>query len=104
MAEIRRRVLASKAFTNPEPAAAADKKPTPASIPRPQNRYESDSDARPDSDNSDGDGDDDEFDNIIDATPVTDKVGLQKLQKERERAAITTKTFSSNVVSAPSRW
>ncbi|PTB62433.1 DUF367-domain-containing protein [Trichoderma citrinoviride] len=118
MAEIRRKVLASKTFTNPNPDSAQDKQ-KPSTIPRPQQRFKADLDIEPDSDNdagggssdqdggggegSDGD-DDDEFDNIIAATPVTDRIGLEKLKKERARAAITTRTFSSNVVSAPSRW
>jgi pre-rRNA-processing protein TSR3 len=116
MEEIRRKVLASKTFTNPNPNT--DEKQKPASIPRPQqSRFKADLDIEPDSDNEnsndsdnsgnedgDGDGEDDEFDNIIAATPITDRIGLDKLKKERARAAITTKTFSSNVVSAPSRW
>ncbi|KAM0448684.1 hypothetical protein ACHAPV_007142 [Trichoderma viride] len=119
MEEIRRKVLASKTFTNPNPNI--DEKQKPASIPRPQqSRFKADLDIEPDSDNensndSDNSGDedggegegedeDDEFDNIIAATPITDRIGLDKLKKERARAAITTKTFSSNVVSAPSRW
>ncbi|KAK5995739.1 18S rRNA aminocarboxypropyltransferase [Cladobotryum mycophilum] len=105
MEEIRRKVLASRAFSNPNPNS--EEKQKPATIPRPQN-LKADSDVEPDSDNdntddSDGSGDDDEFDNIIAATPVTDKIGLAKLEKERSRAAITTKTFSSNAMSAPSR-
>ncbi|KAL6870281.1 hypothetical protein J3F83DRAFT_735754 [Trichoderma novae-zelandiae] len=124
MAEIRRKVLASKTFTNPNPASAEEKQ-KPSTIPRPQQRFKADLDIEPDSDNDDGgdgssdeedggeggrDGDDDdddgddEFDHIIAATPVTDRIGLEKLKKERARAAITTRTFSSNVVSAPSRW
>ncbi|OTA02266.1 hypothetical protein A9Z42_0025970 [Trichoderma parareesei] len=117
MAEIRRKVLASKTFTNPNPDSTEDKQ-KPSTIPRPQQRFKADLDIEPDSDNdagggsSDEDGggegsdgeDDDEFDNIIAATPVTDRIGLEKLKKERARAAITTRTFSSNVVSAPSRW
>jgi pre-rRNA-processing protein TSR3 len=114
MEEIRRKVLASKTFTNPNPNT--DEKQKPASIPRPQqSRFKADLDIEPDSDNEnsndsdnsgedDGEGEDDEFDNIIAATPITDRIGLDKLKKERARAAITTKTFSSNVVSAPSRW
>ncbi|KAH8127396.1 hypothetical protein ACSS6W_002994 [Trichoderma asperelloides] len=114
MEEIRRKVLASKTFTNPNPNT--DEKQKPASIPRPQqSRFKADLDIEPDSDNENsndsdnsdedgGDGEDDEFDNIIAATPITDRIGLDKLKKERARAAITTKTFSSNVVSAPSRW
>ncbi|KAL6898803.1 hypothetical protein GGI43DRAFT_407005 [Trichoderma evansii] len=114
MEEIRRKVLASKTFTNPNPNT--EEKQKPATIPRPQqSRFKADLDIEPDSDNEnsndsdnsdgdDGEGEDDEFDNIIAATPITDRIGLDKLKKERARAAITTKTFSSNVVSAPSRW
>ncbi|KAL6815988.1 DUF367 domain-containing protein [Trichoderma sp. SZMC 28013] len=112
MEEIRRKVLASKTFTNPNPNT--DEKQKPSTIPRPQQRFKADLDIEPDSDNDnggdsseDGEGsgdDDDEFDNIIAATPVTDRIGLEKLKKERARAAITTRTFSSNVVSAPNRW
>ena len=46
---------------------------------------------------------DDEFDNIIEATPVTDRIGLAKLEKERSQATVTTRTFSSNAVGAPYR-
>lgn len=118
MEEIRRKVLASKAFTNPNPNT--DEKQKPASIPRPQqSRFKADLDIEPDSDNGNSNGSDNsdedsgkdedededgEFDNIIAATPITDRIGLDKLKKERARAAITTKTFSSNVVSAPGRW
>ncbi|KAH0599234.1 hypothetical protein MHUMG1_03351 [Metarhizium humberi] len=114
MEEIRRKVLASKTFSNPNPELEQEKK-KPASIPRPQqrHRYQVDLDMQPDSDNersgdnqddSDAAGDDDEFDNIIEATPVTDRIGLAKLEKERRQAMTTTKTFSSTSVSAPNRW
>lgn len=105
MEEIRRKVLASKTFTNP----STQEKKKPATIPRPQN-LKPDSDAQPDSDNEQDDdsdldvGGNDDFDNIIAATPVTDRIGLSKLEKERSRATITTKTFSSNAVSAPNKW
>ncbi|PNP84414.1 hypothetical protein FNYG_02043 [Fusarium nygamai] len=106
MAEIRRKVLASKTFTNPN--QQDDKKP--ATIPNPhqhQQQFKPNTSVQPDSDNErsgseDGD-DDDEFDNIIEATPVTDRIGLAKLEKERNQATITTRTFSSNAVGAPSR-
>lgn len=117
MAEIRRKVLASKTFTNPtnknkdlshyrDDTYEADGKKKPTVIPMPENqsRYKPDSDAEPDSDNGSVNDDDDDFDNIIEATPVTDKIGLAKLEKERAKAAITTRTFSSNTVSAPSKW
>lgn len=105
MAQIRAKVLASKTFTNPSDSS----KPKPATIPNPHVKPATD--VQPDSDNNnsdntdedDEDDEDDEFDNIIEATPVTDRIGLAKLEKERSQAAITTKTFSSNNVSAPYR-
>lgn len=97
MEEIRRKVLASKAFANPE---TSDKR-KPESISRPEQRYKADSDVEPDSDNGE---EDDEFDSIINATPVTDRIGLARLEKERAKVTTTSRTFSSNVVSAPKRW
>lgn len=107
MAEIRAKVLASKTFSNPNPDDAPRKKPATIPRPRPQERFEPDPTVQPDSDNGDDDDDDDddndEFDNIIAATVVTDRIGLARLDKERERAAISTKTFSSSVTAAPGR-
>ena len=83
MAEIRRRVLLSKPFSNPN----MDAKPQPVKTfrvtPHP---IESDGD-------SISDGDDNvAFDNIINATPVTDRTGIQAMQHSRKeqiaRAAI----------------
>lgn len=111
MAEIRRKVLASKPFANPTPEHHGDEseeegaRRKPQTIQQPQSqRFQVDTAVRPDSDNgSDEEGDDDdEFDNIIDATPVTDKVGLARLEKERGQQT-TTRTFSSGVLAAPSR-
>ncbi|ROT42745.1 DUF367 domain-containing protein [Sodiomyces alkalinus F11] len=96
MEEIRRKVLASKTFRNPQ---GSDKK-KPEVVPKPQ-QFKADSDIEPDSDNGE---DDEEFDNIIDATPVTDRIGLAKLEKERSRATVTSRTYSSNVIDAPKRW
>ncbi|GAB1317622.1 ribosome bioproteinsis protein tsr3 [Madurella fahalii] len=102
MEAIRRKILASKPFSNPEPGDASKKK-APETIPRPQphHKFKPDSDAEPDSDNG---SDNDEFDNIMDATPVTDRIGLAKLEKERSRITTTSRTFSSGGASAPRRW
>ncbi|KAI0016335.1 hypothetical protein F4780DRAFT_759787 [Xylariomycetidae sp. FL0641] len=101
MEEIRRKVLASKTFANPDDG---ERKPKPQAIPPPQpQKYKVDSDIEPDSDNGE-DEDDDAFDNIIDATPITDKVGLSKLEKERARANVMSRTFTSGGASAPKRW
>ncbi|KAL8376720.1 hypothetical protein RB595_007712 [Gaeumannomyces hyphopodioides] len=96
MEEIRRKVLASKPFANP---ADTGQKPVPATIPRPQHLAPDDG-VEPDSDNG---SDNDEFDGIMAATPLTDRVGLAKLEKERARAAVTTRTFTSSSISAPRR-
>ncbi len=103
MEEIRRKVLASKPFANPDDA---DRKPKPQAIPPSQpQRYKVDSDVEPDSDNGEGDDDDDDtFDNIIDATPITDRTGLAKLEKERSRANVMSRSFSSGGATAPKRW
>ncbi|KAI1435811.1 hypothetical protein GGR50DRAFT_275472 [Xylaria sp. CBS 124048] len=106
MAEIRRKILASKPFANLD--EGEERKPKPQTIPVPQaQKFQVDSDMEPDSDNGDSDddgGDDEAFDNIIDATPITDRTGLAKLEKEREKATITTRTFTSGAVTAPRRW
>ncbi|KAF3763784.1 DUF367-domain-containing protein [Cryphonectria parasitica EP155] len=102
MEAIRKKVLASKSFANIDDPA--DKK-RPETIPRPPQPHQKvivDQDAEPDSDN--GDDDDDEFDNIIAATPMTDRIGLTKLERERSQAHITSRTFTSGGVSAPKRW
>ncbi|KAI1634240.1 hypothetical protein F4809DRAFT_537975 [Biscogniauxia mediterranea] len=102
MEEIRRKVLAHKPFANSDDT---DRKPKPQSIPPPKpERFKVDSDIEPDSDNGEEDDGDDAFDNIIDATPITDRVGLARLEKERARASTTSRTFSSGGASAPKRW
>lgn len=96
MAELRRRVLASKPFTNPK---APDREKSLERISRPVLLKE-DSDIEPDSDN----GDDDEFDNIIDATPVTDRIGIHARQKAKASEPIASATFSRALVGAPKKW
>ncbi|KAK0611606.1 hypothetical protein B0T14DRAFT_530747 [Immersiella caudata] len=106
MEAIRRKILASKPFsakqeTSANPDDNGDQKNAPEAIPRPPpQRFKPDSDAEPDSDNG---SDNDDFDNIIAATPVTDRVGLAKLEKDRARATLTTRSFSSATVGAPRR-
>ncbi|KAH9890733.1 DUF367-domain-containing protein [Xylariomycetidae sp. FL2044] len=103
MEEIRRKVLASKPFAETDDT---DRKPKPRAIPPSQpQRYRVDTEIEPDSDNGEeGSDDNDAFDDIIDATPITDRVGLAKLEKERAKANVTSRTFSSGGASAPRRW
>ncbi|KAL2016884.1 hypothetical protein VTK56DRAFT_2884 [Thermocarpiscus australiensis] len=106
MEAIRRKILASKPFSNPEPDdGTSKKKGAVETIPRPppHHQFKPDLDAEPDSDNG---SDNDEFDSIINATPVTDRIGLARLEKERARITTTTtsRTWSSGGAAAPKRW
>jgi pre-rRNA-processing protein TSR3 len=96
MAELRRRVLASKPFSNPTDTG---QKSAPEKITRPVPLKE-DSEVEADSDN----GDDDEFDNIIDATPVTDRIGIQAKQRAKASEPLASAVFSRTVVGAPKKW
>lgn len=96
MAELRRRVLASKPFSN---ATSSEDKKAPEKISRPTTLKE-DSDVEADSDN----GEDDEFDDIINATPVTDRTGIQAKEKARATQTLHSATFSRTVVGAPKKW
>ena len=105
MAELRRRVLASKPFANPAPPVVNDDDDKPPQTqrfartePAPQ---DADSDAESGSDL--GDGDDDDFDNVINATPVTDRTGIARKEKQKQQDKISA-TFSRAVVDAPSKW
>jgi len=109
--DIRRKILASKPFENlgdtterGEPRA----KSSQPQIMQVDTRIQPDSDNEPDSDDTsrdeDDEDDDDLFDRIIEATPITDRMGLSRLEKERVLARSNiTKTFSSAAVAAPKR-
>lgn len=113
MAELRRRVLASKTFTN----APKGKTPTddddhksPERISRPNDPSKpvqlipEDSDAE--SGSEIGADDDDEFDNIMNAAPVTDRTGITAAQRKRamEKEGKLSASFSRAVISAPGKW
>jgi pre-rRNA-processing protein TSR3 len=95
MAELRRKVLASRPFSNPMPEAPIN------ADARQSRRAQSplqDSDAGSGSDN----GDFEDFDQIANATPVTDRTGIvaKERQKRLDRASAS---FSRTVVSAPKK-
>ncbi|KAM0717587.1 hypothetical protein Q7P37_007439 [Cladosporium fusiforme] len=103
MAELRRRVLASKPFTNPKkPADDEDKVPEQIQRAGPAGMPE-DSDAESGSDI--GGGDDDEFDNIMNAAPMTDRAGISaaKRKKQMEKEGKLSVTYSRTELSAPIR-
>lgn len=95
MAELRRKVLASRPFSNPspdEPANANSPQPPRAQPPL----QDSDADSGSDS------GDYEDFDQIANATPVTDRTGI--IAKERQtRLDKASASFSRTVVSAPKK-
>jgi pre-rRNA-processing protein TSR3 len=102
MAELRRRVLMSKPFANPTPADISDSKKQPEKIARTESSTAAED---PESKSDSDDGGDDEFDNIIKATPVTDRIGItakERLKSQGKKGV--SATFSSSSVAAPSRW
>ena len=107
MAELRRRVLASKPFRTADGSADRER---PERIARPVEPSKTsaavlppDSDAESGSDI--GGGDDDEFDNIMNAAPVTDRTGITAAQRKRamEREGKLSATYSRAVIRAPEK-
>ena len=92
MAELRRRVLLSKPFSNPN---ETNRKARLQTIPRPDPvPVESDAESVSDI------GDNSAFDQIIDATPMTDRTGIlsRRLDKKKQEASVT---FMRNGVGKP---
>jgi pre-rRNA-processing protein TSR3 len=104
MAELRRRVLASKPFTNPTPDTS---KPAPERVQRQVEsaKLPADSDAESGSE-VDANEEDDEFDNIMNAAPVTDRAGITAAQRKRQmdKNGKLSATFTRAVVKAPGKW
>ncbi|MCJ1268438.1 ribosome biogenesis protein tsr3 [Lobaria immixta] len=113
MAEIRRRVLQSKPFSNPAPSTS-DSSKSPLSEYKMSRHH---SNAVPamatDLDVSDSDlsdVDDAAFDAIINATPVTDRTGILARQQQQSRGGGNRKqgttgvSFSRTQVGAPKKW
>ncbi|KAL2787705.1 hypothetical protein BJX66DRAFT_310214 [Aspergillus keveii] len=96
MAAIRAKILNSKSFKNP---SASDKQ-QPEKIERPDPRPLEDSDAES---GSAGGSDDEAFDNIINATPVTDRTGIIAASRNKGKETFSA-SFSRTVVNAPKRW
>ncbi|KAL4808492.1 hypothetical protein BDV18DRAFT_100572 [Aspergillus unguis] len=95
MAAIRAKILNSKSFQNP----SVPDKVQPEKIERPDNGPLEDSDALSGSEGSD----DDAFDNIINATPVTDRTGIIAASRNKGKETFSA-SFSRTVVNAPKRW
>lgn len=101
MADLRRRVLASKPFATPPSKEQDTSKNAPLSQtePPPEPELADDSDAISVSDTEE---DDDDFDNIINATPVTDRTGINGLQKKKELHKASA-SFSRSQIYAPAQ-
>lgn len=96
MAEIRRKILSSKSFQNP----SVPDKPQPEKIAHPDPRPVEDSDAE--SGSAEG-SDDEAFDNIINATPVTDRTGIIAASQKKKKETYSA-SFSRTTIDAPKRW
>jgi len=113
MAYLRSRVLASKPFQDrPKPTSSAPEetnRAVPEKIQRPTDSTKPVQSIPEDSDAESGSeigGEDDDFDNIMNAAPVTDRAGITAAQRKRamEKEGKLSATFSRAVVSAPGKW
>jgi pre-rRNA-processing protein TSR3 len=108
MAEIRRKILNSKSFQNPtsqQPAQQAQQSSSSNTQPTPTSSKQLPIDSDSESGSAEASDDDDEaFDNIINATPVTDRTGILAAKKQRKANDSLTASFSRTVISAPKKW
>lgn len=96
MAELRRKVLACRPFSNPstnEPSKASSSQPLQKQTPL----HESDAESGTDN------GEYDDFDQIANATPVTDRTGIVARERQK-RLDNASASFSRTVVPAPKKW
>ncbi|KAJ4291141.1 ribosome biogenesis protein tsr3 [Kalmusia sp. IMI 367209] len=103
MAELRRRVLASKPFANPTPKTEDDEKKPPERIAKTepaQTATNEDEDSA--SALEGGDEDDEDFDSFMAAQPTTDRTGITGKQRQKAMDKMTA-TFTSASLKAPSR-
>lgn len=106
MAELRRRVLASKPFVNPSKRPEEERQ-APEKIERPSEpdaraALPEDSDAESGSDIG---AEDEDFDNVMNAAPITDRAGITAAQRKRamEKEGKLSATFSRAVINAGRR-
>jgi pre-rRNA-processing protein TSR3 len=96
MAELRRRVLQSKPFTS-SGESAGRKKPVRISRPEPPPAAPKE-ESEGDEGSMSGDGLDDEFDNILKATPLTDRAGITAKERLRAKDKGLSATYSKGAV------
>lgn len=95
MAELRRKVLASKPFSNPSPDATSRAGPDRVLKNEPALQ---ESDAESGSDN----GEYDDFDQIANATPVTDRTGIAARERQKKLDDASA-SFSRTFIPAPKK-
>ncbi|KAI8939350.1 hypothetical protein NX059_003137 [Plenodomus lindquistii] len=105
MAELRRRVLASKPFANPSPKDedSGDEKKAPQRIARTEpapktSEVQGDGDEDEESSGPEGGEGDDEFDSFMAAQPTTDRTGITSKQRSKAMDGKYKATFSSGSV------
>lgn len=103
MAELRRRVLASKPFSNPAPKEVDDEKKQPEHIARTESMSGPKDEQEDDMSAPEDDGLDDEFDSFMAAQPTTDRTGITGKQRQKSMDKKFTATFTSASLNAPSR-
>ena len=104
MAEIRRKILASKPFQQSVPGSMEKEKQLPQASQDDVLKTEPPAPViESDAESGSGEEEYDDFDQIANATPVTDKTGI--VARERAKKLETASaSFSRTVVSAPKRW
>jgi pre-rRNA-processing protein TSR3 len=105
MAEIRRKVLASKPFQDPGKTAKEEKN-EPIDAQRSDAMLKNEPPRPPlvDSDEESGSDEDfDDFNKIVNATPVTDRTGIVARERAK-KLEVASASFQREVISAPKRW
>lgn len=108
MAELRRRVLASKPFANPNQAShtldSDDEDKKPERIARTEPAPSKSNEREDEEENGSGDEEDEDFDSFMNAQPTTDRTGIQSKQRLKGQGANKiTATFSSASIGPPKR-
>lgn len=100
MAELRRRVLQSKPFTE---KIGDDSKNEPERISRPESVQQDRADESLDAETGSDDDQDDEFDSLMKVTPVTDRSGIAAMEKLRERENGFSAKYSRDATKSSSK-
>jgi len=101
MAELRRKVLQSKPFVNSEdPGGKKEPERISRSEQQPSVKKQ---ESEQDEESAPEDGLDDEFDNILNATPITDRTGITAKERARSKNQGFSATYSKGTASSSGR-